>query len=226
MIVPSGSLELLPLKLTSEGRGAARRDGSRDGGRWLIRRDVPDAPDRPSVEVGVEEVAAGAELEVDGVRGSGDEGLDATRRRERCRLPSSSPRCSRASSRRRTARRGRRRGTARPCGTRRRARRSTSVPSGSSRRRRPCRCGGTRSRASYRARAGVVQVLADARGWRRRRPVCAAAPRSTASRSSRRPRPSGSTIRLISSQSPQPTSPTQSSLVPGRNVKRKGLRSP
>ena len=33
-------------------------------------------------------------------------------------------------------------------------------------------------------------------------------------------------MRLISSQSFQPTSPTHSSLVPGRKVNRKGLRSP
>ena len=33
-------------------------------------------------------------------------------------------------------------------------------------------------------------------------------------------------MRLISSQSFQPTSPAHSSLVPGLNVKRKGLRSP
>ena len=33
-------------------------------------------------------------------------------------------------------------------------------------------------------------------------------------------------MRLISSQVPQPTSPSHSSLVPGRRVKRNGLRSP
>ena len=37
---------------------------------------------------------------------------------------------------------------------------------------------------------------------------------------------SGFTTRSISSQLPQPTSPIQSSLVPGRNVKRNGLRRP
>src|SRR5512133_60423 len=36
----------------------------------------------------------------------------------------------------------------------------------------------------------------------------------------------GLVIRLISSQVFQPTSPLQSSFVPGRNVKRNGLRSP
>ena len=51
-------------------------------------------------------------------------------------------------------------------------------------------------------------------------------PHSTATQSSRRPRPSGLLCGSISSQSVHPTSPTHSSLVPGRNAKRNGLRSP
>ena len=39
-------------------------------------RDPLDLLDRPAVEVGVVEVAVGPELEVYGIRGLGDEGLD------------------------------------------------------------------------------------------------------------------------------------------------------
>ena len=62
------------------------------------------------------------------------------------------------------------------------------------------------------------------RGSRRRSPAGGRRPRSRASRSSRPGRPGRA--RLISSQVFQPTSPSQTSLVPGRIVMRNGLRRP
>ena len=137
--------------------------------------------------------------------------------------PPSSPRCSPASSRRRRGPRHRRPGRGRPG-------RNRPGDRGAPRGARIARdhlaavvVGEVRGR--HRARLSV-EVLADVQVGAviARLPPLAliAGPAEVLDR----PVPSGSTRRLTSSQVPQPTSPAQTSFVPGRTSIRKGFRRP
>ena len=63
-VSPSGSVEPVPLKLTVQRQRRRSWASRRVGGRGVVARERVNPLDRAAVEVGVEEVAAGADLEV------------------------------------------------------------------------------------------------------------------------------------------------------------------
>ncbi len=204
-----------------EGDRQGRVSRGRVGREHRRRRHVLDAVDAAPVQIHVEEVAPRPGHQLHRRPGAGHEGLAAARIRNRRWFPGASPRCSGASSRRRRGRSCTPRGRSLPC--RRRAPRSRSCPSGTTRPTRPARCGCRYRREPSPHPPGRTGPRRDS-GSDCRSLFADPFPRSRASRSW-----SGSPvlpIRSISSHVLHPTSPTQISPVPGRIVKRNGLRRP
>ena len=230
----SGSQEPVPSKIDVQRQSPAGgvRLGER-GGRVVVRvARVGHALQLAVVEVHVEQVAARADLEVHGERRVAHEGLHARGVGQPVGRPRASPRCTRGSSQRRTGHRCRRPGTCRRSSDRRRARRSRIRPARGtpvwSRSPRPSttptpcvigpvRRGGHVELSAYRfsqmfrlSRSLTFSFCATrVAGTRRGRP------RSRASRSCA-PGPVGLGTRFSSSHPAPPTSPIQTSLVPGR----------
>ena len=222
----SGSLEPLPSKLTVSGAGPLVGVAVRDGDRRPVAAEVADPADRAAVEVGVEEVAARADLRgrpgsLRGVTNVGRSAGFGQAVRARGHRPDAVARVvgeeQRAVVRGGVAAAARRR--EREPGDRRAAGRTRlaghdlrAVVVGEVRRGRPPpvrrrgsrRCSGSRCRS---------------RTARRR-------PRSTASRSSRRTASVGLAIAVDLLPGVPADVADQTSFVPGRIVKRNGLRRP
>ena len=191
---------------------------------WRLRRRRGDLADRAAVEVGVVEVAVGAELEIDGVGSARNEGVDLPGVGDRITAllhhPDAIARVvgeeERALVRGRIAGSGGCELEGEP--------RDRGAPGGTRLAGDDLVCVVVGEEGLGVGRRLVVQVLADL-GWPRRSPTGAECPRSRASRSSR---PSRRWVEDAVDLLPvvQPTSPSQSSFVPGRKVKRKGLRRP
>ena len=211
------------VEVDGERRRPVRRAGAGDGRRRLVPVEVANAPDRAAVEVDVEQLALGRDLDVDRVGRGCDEVGDGGRVGEAVGAREHDPDAVArvvGEEQRAVVRGGIRAAGVEGEAGDRRAADGTGLA-----RNDLGACG--RSEERQCDRAGLrVQRLRRCSGPPRRSPAGERCLRSTATRSSRRRHRSESTTRLISSKMSHPTSPTQTSLVPGRIVNRNGLRRP